>query len=241
MQLQSAHPWMFHLLVYFRLPSSPLRPFLHWSDGPRAGPSLLLWWLGASSVDPVQLYSCGHLSFVPVHLTCGVVSTSLTHSVHLVHLVRRTARSCTDVLCHLRTCVMYWHSARKHMTWRADTTLRMFQGHQNDMKLTTLTWGRARRCRRRTCFSCRELMLERIVMRSSCNSLTLKTHSCSHARASVTSRIRYYIPAEVGSRVLRGGSKQYVRWSARRCTLVASAVQSDEMLDSVGYLHFRQQ
>ena len=81
----AAHPWMSRLLVYFRLPSSSLLPFLHWSDLRPAGPSLLLCRFDVSSVDPVHLYSCVLLSFVPVHLTCRTVSTSLTPSVHLTH------------------------------------------------------------------------------------------------------------------------------------------------------------
>ena len=109
---------------------------------------------------------------------------------------------------------------------------------------TTLTWGRVRRCRRRTCFSCTELRMERILLRSSRNSLTLMTNSCSHTRASVSSRIRYYIPADDaywGSRVFRDDSDQYARSCARRCTLADSANQSNEMFESVGGLHVRQQ
>ena len=81
----AAYPWMPDLLVYFRLPSSPLLHFLHGSDGPVARPSPLLWRLDASSVDPVHLYFCDFLSFVPVHLICRAASTSLTPSVHLMH------------------------------------------------------------------------------------------------------------------------------------------------------------
>ena len=81
-------------------------------------------------------------------------------------------------------------------------------------------------------------------MRSSRNSLTLMTNSCSHTRASVSSRIRYYIPADDanwGSRVLRNDSDQYARWCARRCTNADSANQSNEMFASIGCPYVRQQ
>ena len=80
-------------------------------------------------------------------------------------------------------------------------------------------------------------MMERILLRSSRNSLTLMTNSCSHIRASVSSRIRYYIPADDvnwGSQVLRDDSDQYARCESRRCTLADSAVQSDEMFGECG-------
>ena len=239
-----AYPWMLGLLVYFRLPSSPLLPFLHWSAVPPAGSSLQLWRLDASTIDPVHLYSCGPLSFVPVVLKCRAVSTSSAPSVHLVHRPCRTAHSFNDALCHLRACVMSRHNGTETKAWRGDTILRIFQRHKNGMKSTTLTWGPARRCRRRTCFSCRELMMERILLRSSRNLLTLMTNSYSHTRASVSSRIQYYIPADDaywGSRVLRDDSDQYARWCARRCTLADSANQSNEMFESVWGLHVRQQ
>ena len=80
--------------------SMDLPPCLLYSSGDWAPPLLIL-----CTSAPVAL-----LSFVPVHLTCRAVSTSLAPSVHLVHRPRRTARSCADALCHLRACVIYWHS-----------------------------------------------------------------------------------------------------------------------------------
>ena len=85
------------------------RPFLLWSEGPVAGHSLLLWRQDVSSVDPVHLHHCEPLAFDLVHLSCRAFSTSYSVSIDLVHLYR-FARSCTDVLYHLRTCVWYWHS-----------------------------------------------------------------------------------------------------------------------------------
>ena len=127
-------PWMPGLLVYFRLPFSPLLPFLHWSDWAPAGPSLSLWRLDVSSVDPVHLDSCDTLLF------CSR-APHLQDRLHFIDSLCSSGAP-TDALCHLRTCVMSRLDTvtRRHMTWRAVTTLRIFQRHKNDMKSTTLTW-----------------------------------------------------------------------------------------------------
>ena len=121
-----------------------------------------------SSVDPVHLHYCDHLGFNPVHLSCRF-------SLLLYFLYWSDASSLQS-----RT-QLHW----RVVSWRDERTLHYVfsRGTKTSMKPTTLTWGRARRCRRRTCFSCRELMLERILLRSSYKLLTMMTYSCSHTRA----------------------------------------------------------
>ena len=225
------------LSTFDSLPSP--RPFLHWSDGPSAGYSLLLWRLDVSSVDSVQLHFCDTFSFVPCTSPAGpslllcpplFIWCTVPAGPHVAALTR-------CVTCGLEWCIgtVTRRQRRDERTafsrrrktrwnrwhWREDAhvaidDVRAFLAESWYWKESS--WGPRTNCWR-----------------------WWRTRASMLGKASHGEFVIFLRTLSIEDRKSFAVVVTSMLDAALEDAIAVSAVQSDDMLESVGCLHFRKQ